>query len=787
MKVSEKWLRSWVDPPVPAQQIADRLVMAGLELEIEPALEEIPSGVVVGRIVAIAPHPHAERLRVCEVDAGGGAHRTIVCGAPNARLGLTAPCALPGARLPGGVKIGVTSLRGVESAGMLCSAKELGLSEQAEGLLELDAHAQPGTPIEDHLDLDDRILHLELTPNRGDCLSVLGLAREIGALFEMPPAVPPEPAIEIASDARLNVGIEDPADCSAFAGRVIGGLNPQAVTPDWLRERLRRSGIRAIHPLVDITNYVMLELGQPMHAYDADKLRGRVHARRARAGERLTLLNGQQIGLSDELIIADDSGPLGLAGAMGGAASAVSAATRCVFFESAAFTMDAVAGVGRRHKLSSDALHRFERGVDPALQQYALARATELALAICGGRAGPLSFAGVATPEPVVVALRHARLNRLLGVTLDAATVTPLLARLSITSDPAAGGWHCRVPSFRPDLRLEVDLIEEVARLYGYDRIPASAYAVQIPPSRPTETQRPLAALRAELVARGWSESVNLAFADLRVQTVLNPGTPAVPVDNPLAETLAVLRTTLWTGLLANWLHNRARQMPRARLFEAGVCFADVGDKPVETARLAGLAAGTALPEQWAAAARAVDFYDVKAEVEALLARVPGRVAFRAAAHPALHPGQCAEVLVDGAVIGVLGRLHPRAAQLLDLPESPLLFELDIAALTQARLPRVLPVPEYPSSRRDLAVVVREDIPAQALCAAAEAAAGALLERAFVFDCYRGPELPQNAKSLALGLIFQNRARTLSDSEVDAAVAQVAAALKQRYGAELRS
>lgn len=788
MKISENWLRQWVDPKASTQAVAERLVMGGLELEIEPVVAELPSGVVVGRIVGIAPHPDADRLRICQVDVGAAEPSTIVCGAANARQGLLVPCALLGARLPGGLEIKLGKLRGVESAGMLCSAKELGLAEKSEGLLELAADAPVGMPIEQYLDLRDQVLHLELTPNRGDCLSVLGLAREISALFGVPLQQPSIAAAAVTDERRFEVAIENVADCPSFTARLITGLDPQAVTPDWMRERLRRSGVRSIHPLVDITNYVMLELGQPMHAYDAERLSGRIEARRARAGERVRLLNDQEVVLSDELVIADERGPLGLAGVMGGAQSAVSANSTTVLFESAAFSMAAVTGVGRRHKLNSDALYRFERGIDQTLQLEALERATGLTLAICGGKAGPVSTAGRSAPEPVEVVLRHARLNRLLGLEIPASEVELLLQRLGIAlRADAAGSWIATIPSHRHDLRIEADLIEEVARLYGYERIPAKPYAAWMAPSRPAEAEQTPTRARELLVARGWQDIVTLAFVEPATQALLDPQTAAIAVDNPIAEPLSVMRTTLWSGLIAAWRHNQARQVSRVRLFEAGVCFTERDGEIVETSRLAGLAAGSALAEQWSAESRVSDFYDLKADVEALLAGVEGGVRFEAAAHPALHPGQSAAIRVGGLSAGWLGRLHPRLVTALDLPEAPLLFELDWERIKRVRLPKSETWPELPWSRRDLALVVPEALSADALCDAFKSVGNEQLSRVFVFDVYRGPGLPEASKSMALGLIFQDCYRTLTVDEVDAAVQQLLASVKQLTGATVRA
>ncbi|MDB5969109.1 MAG: phenylalanine--tRNA ligase subunit beta [Hydrocarboniphaga sp.] len=789
MKVSENWLREWVNPQATTQQIAEKLVMAGLELEIEPAVAEPSHKVVVGRIVSIAPHPNAERLRVCTVDAGAAGAPTIVCGAANARVGLLAPVALPGARLPGGVEIEVGELRGVESRGMLCSAKELGLAEKSEGLMELDADARVGQPIEQHLALADNILNLELTPNRGDCLSVQGLAREISALYGLPLSRPRIKPAVVVGERRFSVEIENLADCSNFAGRVVVGLNPKARTPTFMRERLRRSGIRCIHPLVDITNYVMIELGQPMHAYDADKLSGSLRVRRARTGEKLTLLNDVEVTLDQaELLVTDERGPLGLAGAMGGAASAVSATTTRVFFEAACFSMQAVAGVGRRHKITSDALYRFERGVDPDLQRAALERASELAIQICGGEAGPITHVGRTQPEPVSVRLRRARLVQLTGQDIQPREIESLLSRLGITLVHGdVGTWTAKIPSYRYDLRIEADLIEEVVRLYGYERIPARPYAAQLAPSRPSETRRGSAQVMDALVARGWQEVVNLAFEEQRMHEALSPQLTAIALDNPIAETHSLMRTSLWGGLIAAWLHNRARQVTRVRLFESGVCFHEADGRVVENPRLSGIAAGTVASRQWGQPARAVDFFDVKADVASLLEACGGDVRFEAAEHPALHPGQSARVLVDGQPAGWLGRLHPRVAKALDLAEQPLLFELEWAVLRQARMPVLAVLSEFPSSRRDLSLQMPREVSAQVLCDVARDSTGAHLQRVNVFDVYRAAEADQTGKSVSVELHFQDASRTLTLEEVDASIEEIKRSLQERLGAVVRA
>ena len=548
MKLSENWLREWVNPQATINDISDRLVMGGLELEIEPVLETLPQGVVVGRIVKAERHPQADRLQVCEVDVGQPQKLQIVCGAANARVGMNAPCAVVGAVLPDGMEIKQAQLRGTDSFGMLCSAKELGLAEKSEGLLELDADAKPGTPIEQHLGLKDNILNLEITPNRGDCLSVLGLARELSALYSVPMKRPNFPQGVVIGHAQVKVEIEDLQMCPHYTGRVITKINPKALTPDWMRERLRRAGLRGIHPVVDITNYVMLELGQPMHAFDSGKISGQVRVRRARAGEQLELLNGEKLEFNHgELIIADDHGPLALAGVMGGQESGVQVRTTGVFLEAACFAPTAVAATARRHKLASDSCYRFERGVDPNLQRMALERATQLIIQICGGEVHPVVTAGRPPSEPISVRLRQTRLNQLLGHDIPEKEVEQLLSRLGISTRHEIGGaWIARVPSYRYDLRIEPDLIEEVARLYGYDRIPAKPYAARLAPGRPAEAARSLTRVQDVLVSRGWQQIVSLSFVEPGLQGKLNPEVRGIPLDNPIADTLSVMRTTLW-------------------------------------------------------------------------------------------------------------------------------------------------------------------------------------------------------------------------------------------------
>lgn len=785
MKLSENWLREWVNPSATATAWAHKLNMAGLEAEAEPMLAKLPTGVVVGRILSAVPHPQADRLRVCEVDAGTGERLQIVCGAANARPGILVPAALPGAVLPNGMQIAKAALRGVESSGMLCSALELGLAEKSDGLLELDASARPGTPIEQHLALADSILSLELTPNRGDCLSVAGLARETAALYGLPVSAPRIKPAVVEPETRVHVVVDDPVGCPHYVGRVVEGLNPSARTPDWMSERLRRSGIRTIHPVVDITNYVLLELGQPMHGFDAARLCGAIRVRRARSGEVLKLLNEQTIALDPlDLVICDDSGPLALAGIMGGEGSGCVTTTTAVFLESACFEPVTVAIAGRRHKLLSDSRYRFERGVDPALQRDALERATALVQQICGGRAGPIVEVGKAPAHVAEIALRHSQITRLLGCEIAVDRVPALLKSLGMSVAPTgAGRWQVKVPPHRYDLRIEADLIEEVGRLHGYEQIAPRAYAAELAPFSAPETVRSLDRVKDALVARGYQEVVTYSFVDPKLQGQIDPDAATIALDNPIAETMAVMRTTIWSGLIPTWQYNRQRQHKRARLFEHGAVYSLDGDGNREHPTLAGLIAGPALPEQWGATGRPTDFHDVRGDLDALFGHA---LRYEPARHPALHPGRTARLYCNDRAVGWLGEMHPKLVDSFDLGDAPYLFELDWTAVRAAALPVPGAVSEFPSSRRDLAFVVDESVTAQALSDVIREAAGPLLKSLLSFDVYRGSGLPAGSKSIAFGLIFQDYSRTLNLEEVDAAAHAAAASVHARLGGSVR-
>ncbi len=802
MLISESWLREWINPPVDTQKLCDQLTMAGLEIEsVAPAAPAF-SGVVVGEIIDIAAHPSADKLRVCRVNAGG-APLQVVCGAANARQGLRAPFAALGARLPDGTLIAAAKLRGVDSQGMLCSARELGFSDTSEGLYELPADAPAGRDLREYLKLDDRIIDVSLTPNRGDCLSVLGIARELAAINRIPIKPPSRVAPSLtlprergrdgvgASPDQRDVRIADTSLCSSYVGRVIRGVRGDAVSPMWLQERLRRVGQRTIHPVVDVTNYVMLELGQPMHAFDLAKLRGAIEVRLARAGEKLRVLTGEELALhTGSLVIADESGPIALAGVMGGADSAVGAGTHDIFLESACFTPRAIAGTPRRYKLHTDSSQRFERGVDPALQAAAMEHATSLLLEIAGGGPGPLTTADTPPAAATAVPLRQARIEQLLGSEIAAREVEDILGRLQMTlRSERSGVWSVTPPSYRYDVAVEADLIEEVARLHGYDRLPAAARPVALPQATQPATSLPLARLRETLVQRGYHEAITYSFADPPLQQALSPDAAAIELDNPIASNLAQMRTTLWASLLPALRYNRQRQQTRVRLFEIGARFERAGAGEVlEEMCIAGLADGSALPEQWGSAERAVDFHDVKADIEALL-QLGGRGAefrFTAAPHPALQPGQCAAIQRDGQTVGWLGRMHPRLLPLFELKSAPILFDLSLAEVRAARVPQFQPVSEFPGLRRDLALIVDETRTAEEIIQCIQGAKEHLLSNIKLFDIYRGQGLPSSCKSVALALNFQDKFRTMQDAEVDAALARLRLRLQQELKAGFR-
>ena len=790
MKFSESWLRSFVNPSLTGTEFTHLLTMAGLEVEEEESVAPAFDSVVVAQVLDVTKHPDADRLNVCRVDIGGNEPQQIVCGAPNVAPGLKVPCALPGANLPGDFKIKIAKVRGIESSGMLCSAKELGIAEDASGLLVLPADAPVGQDIRTYLDLDDRLLTLKLTPNRADCLSLTGVAREVAALTGTPATYPEIKPVAVTINTQRTIVLDAPEACPLYCGRVIAGVNAKAPTPDWMKRCLERSGIRSISALVDITNYVMLELGQPLHAFDNTQLEGAIHARTATAGEKILLLNEQTLELADDvLLIADDKRPVAMAGIMGGEDTGITLDTTEMFLESAFFAPKAIAGRARRYGFGSDASHRFERGVDFGSTRNALERASQLILDICGGQAGPLCAADAALPARNPVRLRPARAAKVLGVAFSAEEIGNLFARLDLPFTRDGEDFIVTPPSYRFDIEIEEDLIEEIARLHGYDNIPAPAPQAALSMLPQTEDARPLFRVRQILADRGFQEVVNYAFIEEAWESDFAANNAPIRLANPIASQMSVMRSTLIGGLVANVATNLKRKQNRVRVFETGRCFfRDSTGTPVAGFRqpwkLAGLAYGTALPEQWGSTTRNVDFFDIKGEIELLLA--PKVARFEKATHPALHPGRCAKIIVDDIVVGHLGELHPQWQQKNDLPLAPVIFELDLDVLKQAALPKFNEVSKQPPVLRDLAVVVDQKLEFQQILDGLKNALPPLIKEIKLFDVYTGKGVDQGKKSLAFRIVMQDTQRTLQDAEVDAAMQQLMVRLQQDFAAQLR-
>ncbi|HEX5538985.1 MAG TPA: phenylalanine--tRNA ligase subunit beta, partial [Methylophilaceae bacterium] len=782
MQFSENWLRLYVNPFIASEALGHALTMAGLEVEAMQPVAAAFSKVVVAQIVSAEKHPDADRLQVCKVDVGSGGPLQIVCGAPNARAGLKVPCALVGAALPG-FNIKQAKVRGVESFGMLCSAKELGLAEDSSGLLELPADATVGQDIRSFLDLDDTLFTLKLTPNRSDCLSLIGVARDVVALTGAALRLPEVHAVAIDGAQKKTVAVKAPAACPLYSGRMLTGVDASTATPAWMVRRLERSGLRSISAIVDITNYVLLEMGQPLHAFDADRLRGDIQVRPANPAEKLELLNQQAVTLDEDmLVIADDSGAIALAGIMGGNATAVTDSTANIFLESAFFSPAAIAGKARRLGLSTDSSYRFERGVDYGNTRLALERASALILEICGGKAGPVSEVLATLPQRQPVRLRIARLAAVLGIPVNASEVAGLFDRLGFSYRQAADVFEVTPPSYRFDIRIEEDLIEENARLHGYDKIPATPPLADLQMLAAPGDRLSPAWLRDTLAAQGYQEIVSYSFVDQRWERDLLGNADPIKLKNPIASNLSVMRSSLWGGLLDTLVYNLNRKQERVRLFEVGATYARLRENYPETVKVAGLAYGDAVPEQWAQAARDTDFFDVKAEVDLLAG---GRASYIAAAHPALHPGQSAQVLLDGKAIGWLGKLHPKWQQHYQLPRGVVMFELDVQPLLERRLPQYVEVPKFPPARRDLAVIVDEKIAVQALLDSMRQAKIPLVNEIALFDVYRGKGIPENKKSLAFLVLMQDTQKTLTDTEADEAMSKLLDIMVRQHGAEL--
>ncbi len=790
MQISEAWLRSYVNPAISTEELVEQLTMAGLEVDsVEPAAAEF-SGVVVGEVVSMQQHPDADRLRVCQVAVGEAEPLQIVCGASNVRIGLKIPAALIGAELPGGFKIKKSKLRGEESFGMLCSEKELGLAADTNGLMELAADAPVGVDIRDYLSLDDMIIELDLTPNRADCLCVEGLAREVAVLNRMNWSTTRVENTEVIHQDTLTVAVEATDACPRYLGRLINGVNARAQTPLWMQERLRRSGLRSLGPLVDVTNYVLIASGQPLHAFDAEKLTGGITVRWAKADEDLTLLNGQTIKLDNQaLVIADDKQALALAGIMGGNNSAVSDETRAVFLECAFFAPQSIAGEARRFGLHTDSSHRFERGVDATLQTRAIERATQLIIDIAGGSAGAITEVTTEStlPKRQTIFLRRQRIEKMLGISLTDKQVTDIFKHLDMAVETQIDGWSITPPGFRFDIAIEADLIEEIARIYGYNNLPDSSLLMRSQIIPVAEAALEIDRVKDLLVDRGYQEAITYSFVDEDIQNTIAPEMEVICLKNPISSELSVMRTTLWCGLLKAALYNTNRQQNRIRLFEAGLRFIKKDGQIQQQKMLAGLVLGSAYDEQWGVNTRKVDFFDIKADVQALFSLTGYEVQFLPARQSALHPGQTAEILtLNGERIGWLGMLHPNLEKQLGFDTQVFLFELDQNLILDKRIPIFKPLSKYPSVRRDLALIVKEDISAIDIVNCIKGNAEPALQDVKVFDIYRGKGVEEGSKSVALSLIMQDEAQTLTDSDIDAIVDRALDILINKIHAKLR-
>lgn len=816
MQFSEQWLRAYVNPPIGSEELAERLTMAGLEVEDNEPVAPPFSGIVVAHVMSVAKHPNADKLTVCEVDDGSGSVKQIVCGAPNVAAGIRVPCARVGAVLPGDFRIKEAKMRGVESQGMLCSARELGLSEDHSGLMILPSDAPVGQDIREFLSLDDRRLTIKLTPNRGDCLSLVGVARELAAITGAPLRAPDFAPMPATTDERLPVKVLAPDLCGRFSGRVIRGLDARAATPEWMKQRLERSGQRPISALVDISNYVMLELGRPSHVFDLDKVSGGLEVRWGTAGETVELLNGQTVEVDEQVgVISDARGLEALAGVMGGEHTAVTLDTTNVYVEAAFWWPDSIRGRARRFNFSTDAAHRFERGVDFSTTAAHIEYITRLILDICGTpqtRIGPVDDQVLALPERKPVSMRSERCRRVIGVPVTDDEIAAVFSRLGLTFERMTDGFVVTPPPFRFDLEIEEDLIEEVARLHGFERIPALPPVASTAMRAQPEALRSLHALRLQMVQLGYQELVNYSFVEEAAERDFAANANPVRLLNPIASHLAVMRSTLFGSLVAALKYNLNRKAARVRVFELGRVF--VADAQLreglldvqgisQPQRLGALAYGPVADEQWGVSTRDVDFFDLKGEVERLLAGRAG-LRFAAAAHPALHPGRSARVEIEGSGIGWLGELHPRLQQQYELQRPAVLFELDAAALQIAPIPQALPVPRFPSVERDIALWFADGVTLQqiddAIAALRTRDARLASLRAFrLFDLYRpsvgasskfagagANALLDKEKSLAFRIVLQDTDRTLSDADADAAVTAIVDELGARLGARLR-
>ncbi|AMH19246.1 MAG: phenylalanine--tRNA ligase subunit beta [Hafnia sp.] len=794
MKFSELWLREWVNPAISSEALSEQITMAGLEVDgVEPVAGEF-NGVFVGEVVECGQHPNADKLRVTKVNVGGERLLDIVCGAPNCRKGLKVAVATIGAVLPGDFKIKAAKLRGEPSEGMLCSFSELGISEDHDGIIELPADAPIGTDIREYLQLNDHTIEISVTPNRADCLGIIGVARDVAVLNKLALNEPAMDAVPAAIHDTFPITVESPEACPRYLGRVVKGINVKAATPLWMREKLRRCGIRSIDPVVDVTNYVLLELGQPMHAFDLNRLEGGIVVRMAKEGEKLTLLDGNEATLSsDTLVIADQQKALAMGGIFGGEHSGVNAETQDVLLECAYFNPLSITGRARRQGLHTDASHRYERGVDPALQAKAMERATRLLLDICGGHAGPVIDVTneAALPKRATITLRREKLDRLIGHHVADAQVTDILERLGCKVSFANNTWQAVAPSWRFDMEIEEDLVEEVARVYGYNNIPDVPVKADLIMTSHREANLPLKRVKTMLVDRGYQEAITYSFVDPKIQALLHPSEASLILPSPISVEMSAMRLSLWSGLLSAVVYNQNRQQSRVRLFETGLRFvpdsaANLGIR--QDVMLAGVIAGNRYEEHWNLERQVVDFYDLKGDLEAIL-DLTGKlddVQFKAEKNPALHPGQSAAIYLAGKRVGFIGVVHPDLERKLDLNGRTVVFEIEWEALAERRIPQAREISRYPANRRDIAVVVAENVPAEDILAECKKVGVNQVVGVNLFDVYRGKGVAEGYKSLAISLVLQDTTRTLEEEEIAATVAKCVEALKQRFQASLR-
>ncbi|MGO4998991.1 phenylalanine--tRNA ligase subunit beta [Oceanisphaera sp. W20_SRM_FM3] len=794
MKFSTTWLDEWVNTGLSTEALAELITMAGLEVDgIEPVAGDF-NQVVVGEVVECGPHPDADKLQVTKVNVGGEELLDIVCGAPNCRTGLKVAVAVVGAVLPGDFKIKKAKLRGQASNGMLCSYGELGIELDSSGIIELPADAPIGACVREYLQLNDTIVEIDLTPNRADCLSMAGVAREVGVLKQTSVNWPEIAEVPATIDDNVTVSLTAADACPRYLSRVVKNIDVTATTPLWMQEKLRRSGLRSIDPVVDVTNFVLIEWGQPMHAFDLGTLNGAIKVRLAKQGEKLTLLDGNEVSLnSDTLVIADEQKAIAMAGIFGGKDTGVTQNTQDVLLECAFFSPLAITGRARSYGLHTDSSHRFERGVDYQLQHKVLQRATALLLDICGGEAGPVVEAVSESHLPTAntVTLRHAKLNRTIGIEIDADQVTDMLTRLGLSVTKTADGWQAVVPSYRFDISIEEDLVEEVARVYGYNNIPNQAPIAGLTMSQHCEAKLPLNRLKDALVDLGYQEAITYSFVDPKQQALLFPDAKTMVLPNPIAADMSEMRVSLWPGLIQAAVYNQNRQQPRLRLFEQGLTF--IPDETAEngvqqTAKLAGLLLGTVHAEHWDMAEKGADFFDIKGDLETLLALSGHELDFNFARTDinALHPGQSAAVLYQGQQVGLIGAVHPSLLKKLGLKSSAYVFEVDVTALTQHHVPEAGEISRFPANRRDLALVVDCEVSAGDILDLVRKVGGNQLVGLNLFDVYQGAGISDDKKSLALSLVLQDTHRTLEEKEIADTVARIVTALSDEFSASLR-